>query len=236
MKTALITGGNTGIGAAIAKAFAEKGYALIINYLEKPKQAEQLAKKLKTKVILVKGDITKKSTVQALRKAVQGRLDVLVNNAGINKRKNFKTATKEDWLKTYEINVAAPFNLMQALSPMLKKSKGSIVNIASIRAREPSVQDIAYSASKAALVNLTKNAAKALYPVRVNSISPGPTDTRMQCGKKAHQKTAMKRLGEPDEIAHMVLAVAENTFMTGSDVVVDGRATIFFPKRQNGLD
>lgn len=224
MKAALITGGNTGIGAAIAEAFAEAGYSLIISYLDKPKQAEKLAEKLNTEVILVKGDITKKRTQNKLHKAAvkMGRLDVLVNNAGINLRKSFRNAKVKDWKKTFSVNVFAPFELMRKLLPALKKSKGSIVNIASIRAREPRSDDIAYSASKAALVNLTKCTAKALAPVRVNSISPGPTDTRMQHGKTSQTK----RLGKPEEIARIALAVAENTFMTGSDIIIDGGATL----------
>ncbi len=157
-----------------------------------------------------------------------GRLDVLVNNAGINIQKDIFAAAGQDWIDTFKVNVVAPFNLVQMLAPHLKKSKGSVVNICSIRAQNPRTGNIAYCASKAALANFTKAAAKALAPdVRVNSISPGPTETRMQKGKpERREETVLGRLALPEEIAQMVVSVAENGFMTGSDVVVDGGALL----------
>jgi NAD(P)-dependent dehydrogenase (short-subunit alcohol dehydrogenase family) len=225
-KVALVTGGNTGIGAAIVKAFSEKGYSVIIHYYELEEEAAKLVCSSKEKCIMVKGDITEKSTITALLDAVKkiGRLDVLVNNAGINIQKDLFSASEKDWIDTFKVNVIAPFNLIQALAPQLKKSKGSVVNICSIRAQVPREGNVAYGASKAALVNLTKLAAKALAPdVRVNAISPGPTETRMQKGKpETAAETILGRRANPEEVAHMVVNVAENTFMTGSNVLVDG--------------
>lgn len=226
MKVAIVTGGNTGIGAAIAEEFSKNGYAVIINYLEQPKEAQEVWSKVQrnSEGILVKGDVTKKATATALKNALRkyGRLDALINNAGINLRKTPTTSKAQDWLKTYEINTVAPFFLAKEMLPFLRKTKGSIVNIASYRARKPSCKDIAYCASKAAMVNWTKSLAAHIAPVRVNSVSPGKADTRMQY--KSHRETGipLKRMAKPEEIAKTVLHVAENTYMTGSDVLVDG--------------
>lgn len=229
-KVVLVTGGNIGIGAEITKAFAEKGYSIIMHYFEEPGLAEKLCSMIKTKCLLVKGDITTRQTHDAILDAVKkiGGIDVLVNNAGINPQKDIFSATEKDWLDTFRVNVVAPFQLTQLLAPLLKKSKGAIVNITSIRAESPRAGNITYGPSKAALVNFTKAAATALAPdVRVNCISPGPTATRMQKGKEERKKESVFcRMAEPHEIAHMVVHVAENTFMTGSNVVVDGGALL----------
>jgi NAD(P)-dependent dehydrogenase (short-subunit alcohol dehydrogenase family) len=228
-RVVLVTGGNTGIGAAIVRAFSEKGYSVIIHYYELEEEAEKLVCSSKEKCVMVKGDITAKSTHDALLAAVKkmGRLDVLVNNAGINPRKDFFTAEPSDFTAAFSVNVIAPLQLMQAFAPLLKKSKGSVVNITSIRGERPRTANVAYGASKAALINLTKAAAKALGPeVRVNCISPGPVRTRMQITDLAKKETVLARLAEPEEIASLVLSVAENTFMTGSNVFIDGGALL----------
>ncbi|MEM4247116.1 MAG: SDR family oxidoreductase [Candidatus Woesearchaeota archaeon] len=228
-KVVLVTGGNTGIGAAIVRAFAKKGYSVIIHYYELESEAEKLASSLKGNCAIVKGDIRERSTVQALVEAAKkmGRLDVLVNNAGINVRKDFHSAEPNDFMVSFAVNVIAPLQLMQAFVPLLKKSRGAVVNIASVRAERPRTANIAYGASKAALVNLTKSAAKALAPeVRVNCISPGPVKTRMQITDIRKKEVLFGRLAEPSEIADVVVAVAENTFMTGSNVIIDGGALL----------
>jgi 3-oxoacyl-[acyl-carrier protein] reductase len=229
-KVVLVTGGNTGIGAAIVQAFSEKGYSVIIHYYELQSEAEKMVCSSKGKCVMVEGDITKKATLQALLGMVKkmGGLDVLVNNAGINIQKDIFKAEDKDWIDTFNVNVIAPFNLIQMLAPYLKKSKGSVVNICSVRAQTPREGNIAYGASKAALVNFTKAAAKSLAPdVRVNCVSPGPTLTRMQKGKPmAEGETILGRRGKPEEIAQMVVAVAENAFMTGSNVIIDGGALL----------
>ncbi len=229
-KVVLVTGGNTGIGAEIVKAFAQKKYCIIIHYLELAEEAQKLTCSIGSKCALVKGDLTLASTQKALVDAVKkmGRLDVLVNNAGINIQKDLFDSTEKDWVDTFRINVVAPFRLVQLLAPYLKKSKGCIINMGSIRASNPRTGNIAYGVSKAALVNFTKAAAKSLAPdVRVNSISPGPTETRMQKGKPATKiETIIGRRGKPEEIAQMIIAMAENEFMTGSNVVIDGGALL----------
>jgi len=226
MKVALVTGGNTGIGLATTRAFAKRGYKVIVNYFTDEPVAKNLQKKLGC--ILVKGDLTQDKTQKALLKAVRqfGRLDILINNAGINKRKNFETAKGKDWHETYDVNVVAPFKITQLLFPHLKRALGAVVNIASIRATDPNPADIAYSASKAAMVNLSRSEAKAFAPyIRVNSISPGPTRTRMQY-KQKQKEILLGHLGSPEEIAQMIVAVAENTFITGTDLIVDGGASL----------
>lgn len=225
MKLALVTGGNTGIGNAVVHEFMDNGYTVIVNYLEEPHHASKMSKIHGKQVILVKGDITKQTTQKALLKAVKkfGRLDVLVNNAAILLRIDIMKSNESDWIKTMNINAVAPLILARTMLPYLKKAKGSIVNVSSIRAHQPNPNKVAYCASKAALSNLTKAMAKSFAPVRVNTVSPGPIKTRMMYGQTGREKEMLlKRLGKPKEIAHIIRAVAENTFMTGSDVVVDG--------------
>ena len=178
-----MTGGNTGIGAEIVRAFSKKGYDAIIHYFEEAPLAKELAKEIKTRSVLVEGDITSEKTRRALLSAVKktGRLDVLVNNAGINVKKGFFELDENDFMRSFAVNIIAPFRMIQEFCPFLRQTKGSVVNIASIRSEKPRTANVAYCASKAALVNLTKAAAKALAPdVRVNCVSPGPVRTRMQ--------------------------------------------------------
>ncbi len=227
VKVVLITGGNTGIGKATAIEFANKGYDVIITYLMGSYDF------LDKEYTAIKADITKQKDIDKIVSIIKkkyGKLDILVNNAGILKHSNIKNLTVEDWRKTFEVNLFGMFNVSKNCLSVLKK--GCIINVASIRGIEAAPHDMDYSASKAGVINFTKALAKELSPkIRVNSISPGITKTNLvryyqKVSKKTASKTLLKRMADPKEIAHAIVFLAENEYITGQNLIVDGGYSI----------
>lgn len=236
----LITGGTRGIGEAIVKEFAKQGYNIVINYVKSTEKAkklkEELEKTYNVKVLTIRANLSNESEIKRLvDESINkfGRIDVLVNNAGIVIDKEFEDRTVEDFRKTLEINLIAPFLLTKLIGKeMLKQKSGSIINISSTNGIDtyyPTSVD--YDASKSALINLTYNSAVQFSPyVRVNCIAPGWVNTEMNKElpedliKDETDKILLKRFAEPEEIAKVVtfLASKEASFINSTVIKVDG--------------
>ncbi|MFQ5834451.1 MAG: SDR family NAD(P)-dependent oxidoreductase [bacterium] len=238
-KAVFITGGGRGIGATTALLFGEEGAKVgIVDLREEglkrvAAQAKEKGFELKTFV----GDVSKKDQIEkVIRQFVQefGRIDVLVNNAGIAISRPFLEKSVEDWKKTLEVNLIGVFLCSQAAARyMLKQESGKIINISSIRGIDHCGREgiMDYSASKAAVISLTKTMAKELAPyINVNTVAPGHTNTEMikslpeEVKRNMIEGSYLKRLAEPVEIAKAILFLASNDadFITGQLLLVDG--------------
>jgi 3-oxoacyl-[acyl-carrier protein] reductase len=242
-KAALVTGGATGIGRAAVLALARAGYDVAINYSSSEAAAKKTAadaEKLGAKTTVLKCDVSDEKGVRAMLGALEakfGRLDVLVNNAGTTaswKPKDLESLSLEDWDRVFAVNVRGLFQVTRAAVALLKKSKGCIVNTASIVGLRPGPQPLPYAASKAAVVNLTRTLAWNLGPeIRVNAVAPGWMEGEwMQrmlkdkyddlMGKRA-KATPLKRVVTADDVAETMMSLIEsNRFVTGEVIVIDG--------------
>lgn len=238
-KVVLITGSSRGIGKAIALKFAEKGAKVIVNYVNSKKEAEEVVKKIEeigSEAIAIKCDVSKEDEVKKMiKESVDkfGKIDVLVNNAGIVFDIPFKDKTVEQWKKTLDINLVGTFLCTKyVVEEMSKQKSGNIINISSTNGIDTyNSESIDYDASKAGVNIFTKGMAKELAPnIRVNCIAPGWVDTDINKDlpkdyvEEEKKRICLKRFGKPEEIANVVLFLAsdESSFMTGSIVVVDG--------------
>ncbi|MBQ7368203.1 MAG: SDR family oxidoreductase [Clostridia bacterium] len=230
-KTALITGGVRGIGLAVAKAFLEKGYRVLVSY-SKDKENAELAKQAGLEV--VRADVAKEEDVLALFSRVE-HLDVLVNNAGVSLFKQIQDVSAEDCERVFGVNIyGAILCAREAAKRMITQKSGAIVNISSVWGEVGGSCESVYSASKAALIGLTKALAKELgySGVRVNCVSPGVIDTQMNARLLAEEKAALQEeiplgaLGKAEDVASAVLALVENGYITGVDLPVNGGFSI----------
>ena len=238
--TILVTGSSRGIGAAIARRFAQEGHAVAIHYHEREAEARALLASLSDegyRVMLVSGDITNeaeaKQIVSQVRKQL-GFIDVLVNNAGIALPTQLVTETRlADWHRVMDTNVTGMFLVTNAVLPeMVSEQCGSIVNISSMWGVTGGSCEVAYSASKAAVIGYTKSLAKEVAPsgIRVNCVAPGFVLTDMtRCFDESIiadicEETPLLRAGLPADIASAVafLALEEASFITGQVLCVDG--------------
>ena len=240
---ALVTGGASGIGRSVALALAREGYDVAINYSRSDAAARQVAGEAETsgaRTLLVRCDVADDTGVRGMLEKVAerfGRLDVLINNAGTTtdvKPKDFEAMTVEEWDRVFAVNVRGVFLVTRAALPLLRSSKGCVVNTASIVGLRPGPQPLAYAASKAAVVNLTKTLAYNLGPdIRVNAVAPGWMEgdwmQRMLKDKydelmaRRAKLTPLKRCVTADDVAETMLSLIEsNHFVTGEIVIVDG--------------
>ncbi len=239
MKTVLITGSARGIGAATAALFADSGYNVVINYNTSETEALSLCKKLRVKgcnAIAVKADVSKKNEAEFLfgeAKKSFGGVDVLVNNAGIAQQKLFSDITMQDYDRMFDCNVKSVFNCCQCALPyMIHNKNGRIINISSMWGIVGASCEVHYSASKAAVIGMTKALAREVAPsgITVNCIAPGVIDTPMNSGfdedtiNALKEETPVGRIGTPEEIAKAVLFFAEDSsgFITGQVLGIDG--------------
>jgi len=233
-KTALVTGGNSGIGYATAKLLKEKEYKVIISGRNK-QGLEKAAKDIGVDFILC--DMSDLEDIKKLASNfLENRLDILINNAGISEFTPIAYANPIDWKKITDTNLLGPIILIKELLPALEKSKGAIVNVSSVCAICGVPQTYVYSAAKAGLEAITRVFAAELAPkqIRVNTVSPGFCDTKMpkmsltseQYAKFKHkvekEKILLQRFGTPEEVAHVIVAQAQATYVTGSVWIVDG--------------
>ncbi|MBO5782947.1 MAG: SDR family oxidoreductase [Clostridia bacterium] len=227
MKQVLITGGVRGIGLATARIFAQKGYAVAVCYSSDERSADQ-AKAEGFRVL--KADVSNENDVKKLFQEI-GNIDVLVNNAGISLVKQLQDTTLADWNKVFSVNVTGAYLCSRyALEGMLKKGRGCIVNISSIWGMVGGSCEVAYSASKAALIGFTKALAKEVgyAGVRVNCVAPGAIATKMNDCFSQEQLAALAeeipcgRLGKSEEVAAAIYALCENEYITGQVLGVDG--------------
>ena len=239
-KNVLVTGGTRGMGEAIVKEFAQNGYNIIINYVKSNEKAislkSQIEKEYRVKVLLIQADLSYEDEISKMVKtALQefGKIDVLVNNAGIVIDKEFVDRTVEDWKQTLNVNLIAPFILTKLIGKeMVKQKNGTIINISSTNGIDtyyPSSVD--YDASKSGLISLTYDSAVEFAPyVRVNCIAPGWVNTEMnkeldeEFVKEETERILVKRFGEPEEIAKVVYFLASDnaSFINSSVIKVDG--------------
>jgi 3-oxoacyl-[acyl-carrier protein] reductase len=242
-KTVLITGGGTGIGRAVALKLAAEGANLVINYSRSRAEAEetlQTARELYgINGIACQADVSQQEQVVRMVEetmATLGRIDILINNAGTThfvSHDDLDGLLEEYWDNAFNVNVKGMFFVTRACATELKKNKGCIVNITSVAGLKGVGSSIAYAASKAAGISVTKSLARVLAPeVRVNSVAPGIVKTRWVEGKDDHvqkygEGTPLGRVAEPEDVADLVWALIQGgDFVTGQTIVVDGGNTI----------
>ena len=236
-KTVIVTGGAGGIGSAIAARFASEGARVIITDVNA--EGAQAASRAIPNSRAFASDISTPEGCRAIIDNVmttEGRIDVLCNNAGINRRGNLLSLTPDDWRLSFAINVDAMFHLCQAALPhMIAAGGGAIVNTASQWGLHPAPNHIAYNVTKAAVASFTQNLARDYAPhkIRVNAVCPGEIHTPMlEAGVKRSGRTIADldrlvpfgRIGRPEEVAALVafLASDEAAFMCGSLVEITG--------------
>ncbi len=222
-----ITGASRGIGAACAIYFARHGYDVGINYLNNDEKAEIIAEQIRAmgrKAVLLKADVTNKQEIGAAisRCADElGPISVIVNNAGIAQQKLFTDITEEEWKKMFSVNVDGIYNVLSAALPdMIREHRGSIVNISSMWGINGASCEVHYSASKAAVIGLTKALAQELAPsgIRVNCVAPGLIDTDMNSNishediQSVIDETPLGKIGKAEDVAKAVFFLASDEF------------------------
>lgn len=238
-KIALVTGGSRGIGRSIAIALAEEGANVAITYRSAASSAEEVLKMIRAKGRKASGHQSDARQFDEAQKVVDavvkefGRLDVLVNNAGITKDTLLMRMTERDWDDVIDTNLKSAFAFSKAACrPMMGQREGRIINISSIAGVIGNAGQTNYAASKAGLIGMTKTLAKELASrnIQVNAVAPGFVDTDMTEKLNPQQKEALmniiplKRTAKPEEIASVVVFLASpaSSYMTGQVLCVDG--------------
>jgi ketoreductase RED2 len=234
---ALVTGSSSGIGEAIARAFAGIGAGVVVNSARSVDEGEAVAASLPD-ACYVQGDITDPDAPARMVEAALarwGRIDTLVNNAGVTAlipHQDLEAASVDVWRRIFEVNVFGTWSMSLAALPALRQTRGSVINVASVAGLRPTGSSIPYAASKAALNHLTVLLAKVVGPeVRVNAVAPGLIDTPWTADwdlvRQAVQEAApLKRTGQPGDVAEVVLSLARFSYVTGQIVAIDGGLTI----------
>jgi len=238
-KKAIITGGDSGIGRAVAIAFAREGADVLISFLEEVEDAKETAKYVEEagqKAVLVKGDISDENHCKRIiQMAVDefGQIDILVNNAAYQMaRESLEEIPSEEWDYTFKTNIHAMFYLCKAAKPHMKPGS-TIINTTSVNAYNPKPILLAYAATKGAIQNFTSSLAQLLAEdgIRVNCVAPGPIWTPLIPAtmpedkvKEFGKSTPMKRAGQPVELsaAYVLLASEGSSYMTGATIQVTG--------------
>ena len=232
-KIAIVTGASRGIGRAIAKSLTENDYIVIANYNNSEKEAIELQNE-SNNIDIFKADVSKRDEVKNLVEYTlnkYGKIDVLVNNAGIDNEKLFQDITDEDWQNVINTNLYSVFCVTQeVVKNMIHNKSGCIINISSIYAIQGGPYAVAYTASKAGIDGITKSLSKELGPsgIRVNSIAPGciNTDMNKYLSKEELEEiinqTPLQKIGQPEDIAKCVNWLVEDEFTTGQIISING--------------
>ena len=238
-KVALITGADSGIGKAVAIAFAREGADLVISYLNEEEDARDTVKWVEEagrKVVAIPGDIKSEDHCKSLvQRTVDefGKIDILVNNAAFQRTyADIGDIDVDEWDETFRTNIYAPFFLSKAAAPHLK-SGSSIINTASIQSKQPSPHLLAYASTKGAILNFTAGLAGMLAEkgIRVNAVAPGPIWTPLipstmpaEKTQKFGEQTLIGRAGQPAELAgaYVLLASERGSYITGAVIPVTG--------------
>ncbi len=239
-KVAFITGGSRGIGKEIARKFAKNGYNIVVNYVSDKTDVTKLENELNqngnVEVLCVKGDVTDFAACEEIVKnAIEkfGKIDVLVNNAGITKDNLLMRMKEEDFDKVINVNLKGTFNMTKnVISYMMKQRNGRIVNISSVVGVSGNAGQANYAASKAGIIGFTKSIAKELASrnILANAVAPGFIETDMTdvlsdtVKESIHSQIPLRKMGKAEEVANAVyfLGSEENTYITGQVLNVDG--------------
>lgn len=238
-RSVLITGASRGIGRACALRFAQMGYAVTAGYSHAEQQAQRLAREIAElggECLPVQADMTDRAAIHRMVRLAEahfGAPDVLVCNAGIAQQKLFTDITEEDWANMFSVNVGGMYRVIQeALPSMISRGSGSIVTVSSMWGQVGASCEVHYSASKAAVIGMTKALAKelGLSGIRVNCVCPGVIDTEMnamhgeEVMRELAEETPLERIGQPEEVADTVLFLASEQarFITGQVLGVNG--------------
>ena len=233
----IITGASRGIGREIAKRLAMKGLTVIANYNKSEEEAKELKKELEEKgfiIDIVKADVSKREEAKELVKFAldkYGRIDILINNAGISEYKLFTDETDEDWDKIINTNLYSVFAMSQeVISNMIHNKKGLIINMSSAWGVVGGSLEVIYSVSKAGVDGLTKALAKELGPsnIRVNSIAPGMIYTKMNSKftkeelEEIKEEIPLGKIGDTTDVAKCVEWLIEDKYTTGQVISING--------------
>ena len=235
---ALVTGSTSGIGASIARRLSDEGFAIVLHSRNSANVGYALAAELGM-AAYVQADLAQDvDRVRLIRQAVAqwGRLDVLINNAGVSRvipHSDLAAATPAVWQELHEINVVAPFRLVSEAEPALREASrrgrpGCVVNVSSHAGVRPKGASIPYAATKAALNHVTRLLAVALAPdIRVNAVAPGLVDTPLTADWTAAQqlwreRSPMRRAARPEDIAQAVSMLVASDYLTGEILLADG--------------
>ena len=236
-KVVVITGGSRGIGAEIVKKLAGDKYRVILNYNKSEKEAKKIKEDLQKNNInieIFKADVSKRKEVKELIDFVInkfGKIDVLINNAGISQAKLFTDLTDEDWNNMIQTNLTSVFYCTQeAIKNMISRKEGLIINISSIWGVTGSSCEVHYSVAKAGIDGMTKALAKEVGPsnIRVNSIAPGIIDTDMNKAytdeeiKDIIEDIPLNKIGKKVDIARCVEWLIEDEYTTGQVISING--------------
>jgi len=241
-KVCLVTGGSKGIGKGICLQLAKEKASIIVNYSSDENMAAQVVSEIKDmgqKAIMYKADVSSFDQVSKMVDDVIsefGKIDVLVNNAGITKDALILRMKEEDWDKVIDINLKGVFNTSKAYAKyMIKQKQGKIINISSIVGIYGNVGQVNYAASKAGIIGFTKSLAKELASrgITVNAVAPGFIKTDMTASlleknSDIASKIPMKRLGSPDDVANLIVFLASEKadYITGQVIAIDGGMTL----------
>ena len=233
---AIVTGGAKGIGKAIVEEISKKGIKVILNYRNSEAQAIETKKELLKKgyaIEIYKADVSKREEAKKLVEFAKnfGEVEILVNNAGIDKWQLFTDISDQDWNEIISNNINSAFYMSQeVVKDMIKNKKGCIINISSIWGITGASCEVAYSVSKAGLDGLTKALAKELAPsrIRVNSVAPGAIMTDMNKNltqeeiKEVNEQIPLGKFGKPEDIAKCVNWLIEDEYTTGQIISPNG--------------
>ena len=237
--TVLITGASRGIGLATARLFAAKGHPVVLNYNKSRESAFAAARAINAAggiAMAIQADVSDRAQVEAMFAEIESQLggvDILVNNAAVARQSLFTDISPEEWRNTFAVNVDGMFHCSQlALPHMLRRHKGCIVNLSSMWGQVGASCEVLYSATKAAVIGLTKALAQEVGPggVRVNCVAPGVIDTEMNAHLSAEDMDTLKndtplmRLGTPEDIANAICFLASDSasFITGQVLSPNG--------------
>jgi 3-oxoacyl-[acyl-carrier protein] reductase len=232
---AIVTGGGRGIGRAISIALAEKGADVIVNYVSDERSAEETVsaiRKMGRKALAIRADVSKHSDcIKLFEQALLnfGSVDILVNNAGVlPKYYKIEEITEEEWNRIIGVNLTGTFFMCKLVAKhMMGRRRGKIVNISSIAGKEGGTVGVAYAASKAGVIGLTRALARELAPfnITVNAVAPGPVDTSAlsdEVKRRGIELSPQGRIARPEEIAHAVIFLIENDHVNGEVINING--------------
>lgn len=236
-RVAIVTGASRGIGREIAKSLAKQNIKVIANYNNSEEKAIELKKELEAegiKIDIVKADVSQREEIRNLVKYVieeYGKIDILINNAGISEYKLFTDETDEDWNRVINTNLYSAFATSQEVIPnMIKNKNGCIINISSVWGMVGASMEVLYSVSKAGIDGLTKALAKELGPsnIRVNAIAPGIVDTDMCKNftkeelKDIKEEIPLERIGKVEDISKCINWLIDDNYTTGQIISING--------------